>query len=162
MLYESSNEYGIYCDGNIEMTSTNSVILHDPNPSGSYKRFRIYVRTVYGLACTDMPVDRPQQSTAPTWQSKYLGGIVFPTGDNVNGASSNYLAKIQWRIIPPTSDDLYWKFQVTDSGWVNLGMGNVSSEEYVQSSVSKSGTTITWNQRHNSGYSVYKIVGYTV
>lgn len=159
VLYEAPNDYGIYCDGNTTPNSTNSVILSDVSPNGSYKRFRIYVKTIYGLACADMPVDRTHSATA-TFNSVYSGGIIFPTGDNVSGASSNYLAKIQWAIthIPSTG----WRIQVTDSGWINLGMGNVSADEYSQASAAKSGTSVTWNQRHNSGYSIYKVVGYIV
>lgn len=41
VLYEAPNDYGIYCDGNTTPNSTNSVILSDVSPNGSYKRFRI-------------------------------------------------------------------------------------------------------------------------
>ena len=162
VLYEATNSYGIYCDGKTTLTSTNSVTLNDPDPNGGYKRFRIYVRTVYGLACTDMPVDRPQGGANSPWGS-YQGGIVFPTGDHSNGATLNYLAKIHWRIVPPSSGSLGWKFQVTDSGWVNLGTGAVSQADYTDNkSVAVTNATPTWNQRHNNNYSVYKIVGYII
>lgn len=162
VLYEATNDYGIYCDGKTTLTSTNSVTLNDPDPNGGYKRFRIYVRTVYGLACTDMPVDRPQGAANSPWGS-YQGGIVFPTGDISNGATLNYLAKIHWRIIPPSSGDLGWKFQVTDSGWVNIGTGAVSQADYTDNkSIAVTNAAPTWNQRHNNNYSVYKIVGYII
>ena len=162
VLYEATNDYGIYCDGKTTLTNTNSVTLNDPDPNGGYKRFRIYVRTVYGLASADMPVDRPQGGANSPWGS-YQGGIVFPTGDHSNGATLNYLAKIHWRIVPPSSGSLGWKFQVTDSGWVNLGTGAVSQADYIgNKSVAVTNAAPTWNQRHNNNYSVYKIVGYTV
>ncbi len=162
VLYESSKNYGLYCDGNTTMNSNNSYTLNDPNPNGSYKRFRIYVRSVYGLACTEMPVDRAQGAANATWGS-YQGGIVFPTGDTANGATTNYLVKMHWRVVPPSSGDLGWKFQVTDSGWVNLGTGTMSASGYSGNSTAGiTNAAPTWNQRHNSDYSVYKIVGYTV
>ena len=162
VLYEATNDYGIYCDGSLTRNINNSVTLKDPDPNGGYKRFRIYVRTVYGLACTEMPVDRPQGAANSTWGS-YQGGIVFPTGDTTNGATTNYLVKMHWRIIPPTTGDIDWKFQVTDSGWINLGTGTVAASGYTGNATTGiTNAAPTWNQRHNSDYSVYKIVGYTV
>ena len=157
-LYCSANDYGIYCNGKTYADSTNSVTIEDLNLE--YKRFRIYVRTPYGLACTDMPVDRPQQSNNTTY-GQYQGGIVFPTGDNTLGATNNYLAKINWRVT--VAYNLGWSFQVTDSGWINLGMGAVSASDYAQEGpAGLTGSAPTWNQRHNNSYSVYKIVGYKV
>lgn len=158
VLYEApAGSTGLYCDGNTTATDVNSATLSDPN--GGYKRLKIYASSVYGLACAEMPIDRTHSATNP--YGNRIGGIIFPSGDHSNGATLNYLTKIHWCV--KFTENVGWTFQVTDSGWVNLGTGAVSQADYTDNkSVAATNAAPTWNQRHNSGYSVYKIVGYTV
>lgn len=159
VLYQSEQTNGIYCDGNTTATTKNSVTFADSSPSGAlYKRLGIYVRTPFGLACMEMPIDRTQSYNHPTY-GYYQGGIIFPTGDSSSGATKNYLVKLNWCAV---HSDSQWTFQVTDTGWVNLGTEYVSVSDYKNNTdVALTSDTVTWNQRHSIYYSVYKIVGYT-
>ncbi len=159
VLYQASDVFGVYCDGSLTPTEMNSVSFPDACSSGAYKRLRIYVRTVYGLVCAEMPIDR-KQGYLHSGYGYYQGGIIFPTGDSVSGATSNYLAKLSWCLI---HENEQWTFQMTDSGWVNLGTGAVKAADYsANTNIAVTSAAPTWNQRHNLDYSVYKIVGYTV
>lgn len=162
-LYIAPAGGGIYCDGNTAFSTNNSTkicLKSDLEGTTPYKRLKIYIRCPYGLACADMPVDRAQQTSNTTF-GNMQGGIVFPTGDNTDGATNNYVYKINWRVSSNTADngDIY--FQVTDSGWLNLGTGSVGGTNYANNSTTGiSSAAPTWNQRHNDNYSVYRIVGY--
>ena len=158
VLYEpAAASTGLYCDGSTTATDVNSATLSDPN--GVYKRLKIYVSSVYGLASTEMPIDRTHSATNP--YGNRIGGIIFPSGDHSNGATLNYLTKIHWCV--KFTENVGWTFQVTDSGWVNLGTGAISQTDYTDNkSIAATNVAPTWNQRHNSGYAVYKIIGYTV
>lgn len=154
VLYDSDSDYGIYCDGSTTANSNNSILISDP--SYTYKRFRICVRTPYGIGCTDMPVDRAVNSGR-------TGGIYIPSADKGAGnyATKNYIAKLDWCI---TKEDGNWRIQVTDSGWLNLNVGQVTNTNYTGNIYTEVvGTNyISWNQRHNQEYSIYRIVGYII
>ena len=168
VLYEASYDVntntsgGIWCDGTLHnITSNNAAkIAETKEIFNTYKRLRIYARFPFGLGCTDMPIDRKQQ-TISTNLGSWQGGIILPTSDNADGANKHWLYKMNWRIVY-FNGGVY--LQVTDSGWINLGMGYLSAADY-QANVTTSlpGTSyLAWNQRHNNNYSIYKIVGYTI
>lgn len=158
VLYEATTAYGIYSDGSIAATNKNSVTFSDSYLTRPYKRLGVYVRTPFGIMRADMAIDRVQGYNHPSF-GDYQGGIVFPTGDSSSGATLNYLVKLSWCA---RHADGKWTFQVTDTGWINLGVGYVSVSNYTgNKDVAITSNTVTWNQRHNIYYSVYKIVGYT-
>ena len=63
-----------------------------------------------------------------------------------------------------TRDLPVWKVQVIDSGWLGLNAGKTTNANYAgNASTSDAGTGyVSWNQRHNNAYCIYKIVAYTI
>ena len=165
VLYEATSG-GLYCDGKTYATKDNSFEIRDPNPNGYYKRFRFYCQGYYGLVCVDMPLDREHPAYITTNGTRY-GGVIFPTAENGNinnntgiGPSSHMYYELKWRVI---RDLPVWKVQVIDSGWLGLNAGKTTNANYAgNASTSDAGTGyVSWNQRHNNTYCIYKIVGYT-
>lgn len=157
VVYESSNDYGIYCDGVMTANANNSVTFNDTTS----KRFRFYIRTPYGLMCHEMPVDRPQESNQAKWGS-YQTGVMFPAGDSdENGVNRHYICSMTW-CLKKTSTG--WTCQVTDSGWMHLGLGLATAAQFGQNAVNDLTTNTygKWQQRHNNQYSIYKIVGCSI
>lgn len=166
VLYEKTSG-GLYCDGKTYATENNSYEIQDPNPNGYYKRFRFYCQGYYGLVCVDMPLDREHPAYITTNGTRY-GGVIFPTAENGNinnntgiGPSSHMYYELKWRV---TRDLPVWKVQVIDSGWLGLNAGKTTNADYAgNASTSNAGTGyVSWNQRHNNAYCIYKIVGYKV
>ena len=166
VLYEKTSG-GLYCDGKTYATKDNSYEIQDPNPNGYYKRFRFYCQGYYGLVCVDMPLDREHPAYITTNGTRY-GGVIFPTAENGNinnntgiGPSSHMYYELKWRV---TRDLPVWKVQVIDSGWLGLNAGKTTNADYAENaSTSNAGTGyVSWNQRHNNTYCIYKIVGYKV
>lgn len=166
VLYEKTSG-GLYCDGKTYATKDNSFEIQDPNPNGYYKRFRFYCQGYYGLVCVDMPLDREHPAYITTNGTRY-GGVIFPTAENGNinnntgiGPSSHMYYELKWRV---TRDLPVWKVQVIDSGWLGLNAGKTTNADYADNaSTSNAGTGyVSWNQRHNNAYCIYKIVGYKV
>ena len=153
---------GIWCDGILhDITSNNAAKIADNKEIfNTYKRLRIYARFPFGLGCADMPIDRKQQ-TISTNLGSWQGGIILPTSDNNSGASKHWLYKMNWRIVY-FNGSVY--LQITDSGWINLGIDYLSADDYQgNTTTSLPGSRyLAWNQRHNNNYSVYKIVAYTI
>lgn len=165
VVYEATSG-GLYCDGKTYATKDNSCEIQDPNPNGYYKRFRFYCQGYYGLVCVDMPLDREHPAYITTNGTRY-GGVIFPTAENGNinnntgiGPSSHMYYELKWRV---TRDLPVWKVQVIDSGWLGLNAGKTTNANYAgNASTSDAGTGyVSWNQRHNDGYCIYKIVAYT-
>ena len=165
VVYEATSG-GLYCDGKTYATGNNSCEIQDPNPNGYYKRFRFYCQGYYGLVCVDMPLDREHPAYITTNGTRY-GGVIFPTAENGNinnntgiGPSSHMYYELKWRV---TRDLPVWKVQVIDSGWLGLNAGKTTNANYAgNASTSDAGTGyISWNQRHNNAYCIYKIVAYT-
>ena len=165
VVYEASSG-GLYCDGKTANNSTNSVAIED---SGyKYKRLRFYCKGYYGLICTDMPLDRAcDYYVTNTDKTKRYGGVILPGGDNSNiddtgiGASNHWFYELKWRVEKETAG---WRVRVVDSGWLGLNAGKATDEEYTNNtSTSNAGTGyVSWNQRHNRDYCIYKIVAYTI
>lgn len=164
VVYEASSG-GLYCDGSTANTKANSKTIEDA--SFKYKRLRFYCQGYYGLVCVDMPLDREHPTYATGGETgKHYGGVIFPTAENSNidstgiGASSHMYYELKWRV---TKESAGWRVRVVDSGWLGFNAGITSNANYTgNSSAAVAGTNyISWNQRHNNGYCIYKIVAYT-
>lgn len=157
-LYEvdPSAMEGIYCNGNTTADSVNSVTLADSTKK--YKRLKIYAHFPKALASVDFPLDASLQSVDATFGDK-IGGIMVPAGDHTSGANKHYLYKLNFCVKETSSG---WTLHITDSGWLGLGIPNVSATNYTNGTTTKlSGTEYPhWNQRHNNNYVIYKVVGY--
>ena len=165
VVYEASSG-GLYCDGSTANTRDNSKAIEDS--SFKYKRFRFYCQGYYGLICTDMPLDREHPTYATGGETgKHYGGVIFPTAENSNidstgiGASNHMYYELKWRV---TKESAGWRVRVVDSGWLGLNAGKTTNADYTNNaSTSNAGTGyVSWNQRHNNAYCIYKIVAYTV
>ena len=166
VVYEATSG-GLYCDGKTYATEYNSYEIEDRNPNGYYKRFRFYCQGYYGLVCVDMPLDREHPAYITTNGTRY-GGVIFPTAENGNinnntgiGPSNHMYYELKWKV---TKDVDHWTVQVIDSGWLGLNAGKTTNADYASNaSTSNAGTGyVSWNQRHNNSYCIYKIVAYTV
>lgn len=164
VVYEASSG-GLYCDSKTANNSNNSVGIQDS--SFKYKRFRFYCQGYFGLVCTDMPLDRECDAYATgNDKGKRYGGVIFPTAENGNinstgiGPSNHMYYELKWRVEKETAG---WRVRVVDSGWLGFNAGITSNANYTgNSSAAVAGTNyISWNQRHNNGYCIYKIVAYT-
>lgn len=164
VVYEATSG-GLYCDSKTANNRTNSVGIQDS--SFKYKRFRFYCQGYFGLVCTDMPLDRECEAYATgNDKGKRYGGVIFPTAENGNidstgiGPSSHMYYELKWRVEKETAG---WRVRVVDSGWLGFNAGITSNANYTgNSSAAVAGTNyISWNQRHNNGYCIYKIVAYT-
>lgn len=164
VVYEASSG-GLYCDGSTANTTANSKAIQDS--SFKYKRFRFYCQGYYGLVCVDMPLDRECYAYATgDDRGKRYGGVIFPTAENGNidstgiGPSNHMYYELKWRVTKETAG---WRVRVVDSGWLGFNAGITSNANYTgNSSAAVAGTNyISWNQRHNNGYCIYKIVAYT-
>jgi hypothetical protein len=158
---------GLYCDGSTaKHLRVNACEIQDNNPNGYYKRFRFYCQGYYGLVCVDMPLDREHPAYGATNGTRY-GGVIFPTAENGNinstgiGPSNHMYYELKWKV---TKDSGYWTVQVIDSGWLGLNAGKTTNDDYTgNASTSNAGTGyVSWNQRHNNSYCIYKIVAYTI
>ena len=165
IVYEAESG-GLYCDGSTyKHLGVNACEIQDPNPNGYYKRFRFYCQGYYGLVCVDMPLDREHPAYIATNGTRY-GGVIFPTAENGNinstgiGPSNHMYYELKWKV---TKDSGYWTVQVIDSGWLGLNAGKTTNDDYTgNASTSNAGTGyVSWNQRHNNAYCIYKIVAYT-
>ena len=164
VVYEASSG-GLYCDGSTANTRDNSKTIEDS--SFKYKRLRFYCQGYYGLICTDMPLDREHPTYATGGETgKHYGGVIFPTAENSNidstgiGASNHMYYELKWRV---TKESAGWRVRVVDSGWLGLNAGKTTNADYANNaSTSNAGTGyVSWNQRHNNAYCIYKIVAYT-
>lgn len=164
VVYEATSG-GLYCDSKTANNRTNSVGIQDG--SFKYKRFRFYCQGYFGLVCTDMPLDRECEAYATgNDKGKRYGGVIFPTAENGNidstgiGPSSHMYYELKWRVEKEAAG---WRVRVVDSGWLGFNAGITSNANYTgNSSAAVAGTNyISWNQRHNNGYCIYKIVAYT-
>ena len=164
VVYEASSG-GLYCDSKTANNSTNSVAIEDS--SYKYKRLRFYCKGYFGLVCTDMPLDRECEAYATgNDRGKRYGGVIFPTAENGNinstgiGPSNHMYYELKWRVEKEAAG---WRVRVVDSGWLGFNAGITSNANYTgNSSAAVTGTNyISWNQRHNNGYCIYKIVAYT-
>ena len=164
VVYEASSG-GLYCDSKTANSSNNSVAIEDS--SYKYKRLRFYCQGYFGLVCTDMPLDRECDAYATgNDRGKRYGGVIFPTAENGNinstgiGPSNHMYYELKWRVEKEAAG---WRVRVVDSGWLGFNAGITSNANYTgNSSAAVAGTNyISWNQRHNNGYCIYKIVAYT-
>ena len=164
VVYEATSG-GLYCDGSTANTRDNSKTIEDS--SFKYKRLRFYCQGYYGLICTDMPLDREHPTYATGGETgKHYGGVIFPTAENGNinntgiGPSNHMYYELKWRV---TKESAGWRVRVVDSGWLGLNAGKTTNDEYTgNASTSNAGTGyVSWNQRHNNAYCIYKIVAYT-
>ena len=164
VVYEASSG-GLYCDSKTANNSTNSVAIEDS--SYKYKRLRFYCKGYFGLVCTDMPLDRECEAyETGNDRGKRYGGVIFPTAENGNinstgiGPSNHMYYELKWRVEKEAAG---WRVRVVDSGWLGFNAGITSNANYTgNSSAAVAGTNyISWNQRHNNGYCIYKIVAYT-
>lgn len=167
VVYEATAyNTSLQCDSSTTNNTTNSVTIEDSN--WSYKRFRFYCKGYFGLQCVDMPLD--------SWNAAYItgdergkryGGVILPSAENGNinstglGPSSHMYYEIKWRVEKVA---VGWTVRVVDSGWLGFNAGITSNDDYTgNSSAAVAGTNyISWNQRHNYAYGIYKIVAYTV
>ena len=158
VLYDvvPSSTVGLRCNGKTTADSTNSVTLSDPNKI--YKRLEIYARFPYANIITSYDLNIPNQGNDTTFGNRN-GGLMGFGADHTNGASKHVLYQLNFSIKEVTDG---WTIQVTDSGWINLGIPAASSSQYTSTDISVNGTAYaTWNQRHNYSYAIYRIVGYT-
>lgn len=155
VLYDGG---GIFCNGRTTADSENSVSLADSNHV--YKRLTLYFEAPYGLHCVDFPLDNVNEPVA-TWGER-AGGVEFPAADNTNGATKGISYRYQWRVVQTTEG---WTLQMTESGWFNRFNGmSYTADAWANNSTSAvKGTDYpTYNPRHNEGYNIYKVVGWTV
>lgn len=146
---------GIYCNGNVVADGVNSATLADSTKK--YKRLKIFARFPQGTHIQEFELETTAQGSSANFGNR-VGGILIPTGDNVSGASRHYLYKLNFCVMETLNG---WTFQVTDSGWVNMGIPSANTTQYASASVTINGTAYqAFNQRHNSDYCIYKIVGY--
>lgn len=158
VLYEADQNVvtGIYPNGKIAPDSVNSASFADP--IHKYKRLKLYARFPKGLACIDFPLDYVLNTD--TNYGTRTGGIFLPSADNTNGANNHWLYKLNFAVHETISG---WTFQVTDAGWMHSGIPAASKTQWADTTVTINGTAYAaWNQRHNSDYAVYKIVGYEI
>lgn len=145
----------LYCNGSITASAVNSVTITDPNKE--YKRLKIFARFPYASHIQEFDLETPAQGSVANFGNR-VGGILIPAGDNVSGASKHYLYKLNFCVGETTNG---WTFQITDSGWVNMGIPNANASQYASTSVALNGTSYqAYNQRHNSDYGVFKIIAY--
>ena len=166
VVYEATAyNTGLRCDGSTTNNTNNSVTIQDGN--WNYKRFRFYCKGYFGLVCTDMPLDRQCDSyITDNERGKRYGGVIFPTAENGNinntgiGPSKHMYYEIKWRVEKVA---VGWTVRVVDSGWLGFNAGVTSNADYTSNAgTSNAGTGyISWNQRHNYSYGIYKIVAYT-
>lgn len=166
VVYEATAyNTGLRCDGSTTNNTNNSVTIQDGN--WNYKRFRFYCKGYFGLVCTDMPLDRQCDSyITDNEKGKRYGGVIFPTAENGNinntgiGPSNHMYYEIKWRV---EKIAVGWTVRVVDSGWLGFNAGITSNADYTNNAgTSNAGTGyISWNQRHNYSYGIYKIVAYT-
>lgn len=167
VVYEATAyNTSLQCDGSTTNNTTNSVTIDDSN--WSYKRFRFYCKGYFGLQCVDMPLD--------SWNAAYItgdergkryGGVILPSAENGNinntgiGPSNHMYYEIKWRVEKVA---VGWTVRVVDSGWLGFNAGITSNADYTKNAgTSNAGTGyISWNQRHNYAYGIYKIVAYTI
>lgn len=147
---------GIYANGNTTADNVNSVVLADPTKK--LKRIKIYARFPYCTHIQEFSIADETGGNDSLYGAR-LGGIFVPTADNVNGVNRHYFSKLNFCVNETTSG---WIFQVTDSGWMSMGIASVATTDFANNSTTKlSGTEYPyWNQRHNSDYVIYKIIGY--
>lgn len=166
VVYEATaNNTNLYCDGSTTNNTTNSVTITDG--TWSYKRLRFYCKGYFGLQCVDMPLD--------SWNAAYItgdergkryGGVILPSAENGNidstglGPSNHMYYEIKWRVEKVA---VGWTVRVVDSGWLGFNAGITSNDDYKNNSGTAAAGTgyISWNQRHNYAYGIYKIVAYT-
>ena len=166
VVYEATAyNTGLRCDGSTTNNTNNSVTIQDGN--WNYKRFRFYCKGYFGIVCTDMPLDRQCDSyITDNEKGKRYGGVIFPTAENGNinntgiGPSNHMYYEIKWRVEKVA---VGWTVRVVDSGWLGFNAGITSNADYTNNAgTSNAGTGyISWNQRHNYSYGIYKIVAYT-
>lgn len=150
---------GIYCDGNSDANSVNSISISDSDHA--YVRLTVYCRFPYGLGCMDFPLDMEQESENTTWGTRQ-GGIILPTGDVTSNATRALEYRMNWRAEQTTSG---WTFQITDTGYFNPLVGaTISATDWENNITTARRATdySTWHQRHAEGYCVYKIVAWTI
>ena len=166
IVYEAESG-GLYCDGSTyKHLGVNACEIQDLNPNGYYKRFRFYCQGHYGLVCVDMPLDREHAAYGVTNGTRY-GGVIFPTAENGNinrtgiGPSNHMYYELKWKV---TREPDHWTVQVIDSGWLGLNAGVTTNDDYTGNALTSNAGTgyVSWNQRHNSDYCIYKIVAYTI
>ena len=174
VLYRVANAgKGITATGDINPNEINSVILSDP--TFQYKRLRLYIKAPWAVTCADFPLDEASGATDSDGYGNRLGGIFIPAGDHTNGATKNFVYKIQWCVRELSG--IGWQLQCTQAGWLDFGFNGVV-EEVTQTPTGENGWTkitaenyMTWNQRHNAlndavghegeyNYTIYKVVGY--
>ena len=164
VVYENASG-GLYCDGSTANTRYNSKTIEDS--SFKYKRLRFYCKGYFGLVCTDMPLDRECDAyITGNDKGKRYGGVIFPTAENGNinntgiGPSNHMYYELKWRVEKEAAG---WRVRVVDSGWLGFNAGKTTNANYAgNASTSDAGTGyVSWNQRHNNAYCIYKIVAYT-
>lgn len=153
---------GISADGTINETAKNSLKIADA--IHSYTRLKLFVSTPGSVGCIDFPLERDVDAWATGSQNilaPKVGGLLLPLGDSrVFGATAHWIMRMQVAVKTTTEG---WTLQVHDSGWLNLGFDTyLSSSEFAKETAQlTSSGTLTWNQRHNSTYAIYKVIAYT-
>ncbi len=151
-----SEANGIYCDGNINSNNVNSTLLLDPDKK--YRRLKLYAKTPFGLKCEDFPLDT--KLVGAYVEGKQLGNIFMMSSDfdPATQARLHEIVKLDFEV---TELDSGWKIQIRDAGWYGMGINPANASQYSGETCVISGTKyMSWNQRHNDQYCIYKIAAY--
>jgi hypothetical protein len=155
---------GIYANGKETADSINSVTLSDS--SKKFKRLKIYARFPSATQISEFDLAMPSSSTNALFGNK-TGSIFTFSCDcadanaegGVNGANRHYFLKINFCVRETASG---WTFQITDAGYLIPGIPVLTPDQFHNGGdLSINGTSYgSYQQRHNSNYCIYKIIGY--
>lgn len=155
VLYDVDPANGICCNGTTTTASRNSVALYDPEKK--YKRLKIYARFPYATHVSEFSLGETSQSSDEVFGNK-IGGLMVPANDCEDGRNKHILYIFNFAVYETASG---WTFHATDAGWLSLGIPTTSASQLAAKDTTVPGTSyLTWNQRHNGSYCIYKIIGY--
>lgn len=159
VVYDKTFGTGIYANGTKVADSTNSVSI--PDGIHQFKRLKAYISTPLVLGCVDLPLDRDVGNTTSQWAyAPKMYGASIPSGESgLEGANKHIIVKVHLGVEQTTAG---WILKFVDCGWLYLGIPRVSPTAFTEPLATVKGTDyLTWNQRHNPEYQVYKVIAYT-
>lgn len=160
VVYDKTLGTGIYANGTKVADNQNSITI--PDAIHKFTRLKLFVQTPGAVACTDFPLEREVGNAAlPSILASRVGGILMPLGDATPwGASRLMIGRIDIGVTKTTSG---WVLQVFDCGYLRLipvpYVPEVNFPNDSFSLVLKG--DLSWEQRHNSNYQIYKVIAYT-
>lgn len=162
VVYDKTLGTGIYANGTKVADNQNSITI--PDAIHKFTRLKLFVQTPGAVACTDFPLEREVgNATLPSILASRVGGILMPLGDAANwGASRLMVGRMDVGVTKVANG---WVLQVFDCGYLRLTPApyvpevNFPNEEF-SLAININGN-LSWEQRHNSNYQIYKVIAYT-